>query len=75
MKEFTERWDIKYVSNNKIVKDFDEYKIRVIGKCNNNSIIPEESPMDYSNIGNENDMDKIHAKYIKKIHLQTKLIY
>ena len=48
MKEFTERWDIKYVSNNKIVKDFDEYKIRVIGKCNNNSIIPEESPMDYS---------------------------
>ena len=48
MKEFTERWDVKYVSSNKTVKDFDEYKIRVIGKCNSNSIILEENPMEYS---------------------------
>ena len=30
------------------IKDFDEYKIRVIGKCTTNSMIPEESPIDYS---------------------------
>lgn len=48
MKELTERWDVKYVSNNRTIKDFDEYKIRVIGKCTTNSMIPEESPIDYS---------------------------
>lgn len=47
-KEFTERWDVNYISNSGMVKDFDEYKIRIIGKCTGVSIVPEESPAKYS---------------------------
>lgn len=47
-KEFVEKWDIKYIFNKKVITDFDEYKIRITGKCETSQVIEDETPLDYS---------------------------
>jgi hypothetical protein len=47
-KDFVEKWEVKYISRKKVFLDFDEYKIRIIGKCKPEQTTTEETPIDYS---------------------------
>lgn len=47
-KIFVEKWEVKYATHKKVFLDSDEYKIRIIGKCDSEQTSTEETPVDYS---------------------------